>query len=205
MPDYWMAFQIVQEAFRENLGQQNRTVEERLKFIAENMPVQYKTLENAWGISRGMVSQWAKQRIVEGLLVWCDESGREFDDKATLNKQKRSGKAYLKIADDYSASSNIGLPTPYELTGDSRWNVDGEFLQQYDLRLDSRQPVGSRPRPKLAAAKEIDSESSKPTEVSDPKSDDEIVEDAPELVGYVERELTAGPQKPFRFEDYPFD
>ncbi len=78
--DYWMALQIVQEAFRENLGQESKGSEERITYIEENGPLQYKELENVWGIKRQSVSTWIAPRVKEGVLVWCDEDGNEFTD-----------------------------------------------------------------------------------------------------------------------------
>ena len=32
----------------------------------------------------------------------------------------------------------IGLPTPFELTGDPKWHEGGDLLEKYDLELDFR-------------------------------------------------------------------
>jgi hypothetical protein len=89
--DYWMALQIVQEAFRENLGQESKGNEVRITYIEENGPVQYKDLENVWGIKRQSVSVWIAPRVKEGVLVWCDEVGNEFTDEKEMRKAQRSG------------------------------------------------------------------------------------------------------------------
>ena len=47
-----------------------------------------------------------------------------------LEKSKRSGKAYLCVVDGKS------LPSPFQLTGDSRWDKGGELHAAYDLQLD---------------------------------------------------------------------
>ncbi|MCK7503053.1 MAG: hypothetical protein MZV70_02415 [Desulfobacterales bacterium] len=38
------------------------------------------------------------------------------------------------MADDVT-----GLPTPFELTGDDRWDQGGDLLDVYDLKLDRRE------------------------------------------------------------------
>lgn len=119
--DYWMALQIVQEAFRENLGQESKGSEERIKYIEENGPLQYKDLENVWGIKRQSVSTWIAPRVKEGVLVWCDEDGNEFTDEKEMRKVQRSGKGYVKVSDSYNVADTIGLPTPNDLTGESDW------------------------------------------------------------------------------------
>jgi hypothetical protein len=57
-----------------------------------------------------------------------------------LKKAKHSGRAYLKINDAFSADDVTGLPTPFELTGDPRWNEGGDLYRLYDLALE-RRPV----------------------------------------------------------------
>ncbi|MCK7503054.1 MAG: hypothetical protein MZV70_02420 [Desulfobacterales bacterium] len=99
--DYWMALQIVRESFRENLGQQSKEAEHRIKFIREKGPVHYNALKSEWGVSKGALSSWVRSKVYDGLLVWCDEDGGEFADEAFLKKAKHSGTAYLKINDTY--------------------------------------------------------------------------------------------------------
>ena len=140
MEDYWMALQIVYEAFRENLGQESRETEERISYIQENGPVQYKTLKEAWGITGAGITSWTKPRVREGVIVWCNEEGNEFEDDRDLKKAKSSGNAYLRVNESYSVANTIGLPTPYELTGDSAWDDGGMLLKKYDLKLDHRAP-----------------------------------------------------------------
>ena len=36
----------------------------------------------------------------------------------------------------YSSKEGVSLPTPFELTGDSAWDVGGELYELYDLELD---------------------------------------------------------------------
>ena len=62
--------------------------------------------------------------------MWCDQFGVEFPDTESLEKAKRSGKSYIRI------KNSFGLPSPYELTRDSRWRPGGELDCTYDLGLD---------------------------------------------------------------------
>ena len=141
MSDYWMALQIVREAFRETLGHQSKEAALRIEFIRENGPVQYGTLTSEWGISKSALTSWVRGKLIDGILAWCDDDGKEFPDEAALKKAKHSGRAYLKINDAFNADDVTGLPTPFELTGDPRWNESGDLYRLYDLRLDQRQMI----------------------------------------------------------------
>jgi len=68
--------------------------------------------------------------LEKGVLMWCDQFGVEFPDTESLEKAKRSGKSYIRI------KNSFGLPSPYELTRDSRWRPGGELDCTYDLGLD---------------------------------------------------------------------
>jgi hypothetical protein len=133
--DYWMALQIVREAFRENLTNQSDETERRLDFIVKQGLVQFKSLTAEWNLSKGAVSGLVKSLVEKGILIWCDREGKEFDNNAELNKAKRSGSAYIKANEHYDF---FGLPTPFEVTGDSRWGKGGEMLELYDLKLNAR-------------------------------------------------------------------
>ena len=87
--DYWMALQIVREAFRENLTNQSDETERRLNFIVKQGLVQFKSLAAEWNLSKGAVSGWVKSLVEKGILIWCDEDGREYRDDAELKKSKR--------------------------------------------------------------------------------------------------------------------
>ncbi len=88
-----------------------------------------RALSEKDNVSTAAISQWLKPLIEKGVLSWCDEKGDEFSDVADLEKAKRSGKAYLKVA------GGCFLPTVFELTCDSRWDKEGEFYAAYDLHL----------------------------------------------------------------------
>jgi DNA primase len=133
--DYWMALQIVHEAFRENMGDQSKNTEERLKVIKEAVMVKPKDLAKKLGVSGSAVSGWSNKKVQEGVLVWCDSIGETFGNERDLKKAKHSGNAYLRISDDYTPINVAGLPTPFNLTGDPKWNEGGECLLKYDLEL----------------------------------------------------------------------
>jgi len=165
MSDYWMALQIVREAFRETLGHQSKEAAKRIEFIRENGPVQYGVLTSEWGVSKSSLTSWVRGKLIDGILTWCDDSGEEFADDAALKKAKHSGRAYLKINDAFSADDVTGLPTPFELTGDPRWNEGGELYRLYDLTLD-RRPV-------------VEHSDSEMVVEPDPPDDEQLVEPDP--------------------------
>lgn len=140
--DYWMALQIVSEAFRENLGGQDKVSEERLSIIEQRGQVTSKELAKLFGVSSSQISGWTKSKVKNNILSWCDEDGQTFSDEKTLRKAKHSGKAYIRVVEDYGPISITGLPTPYELTGDAEWKEGGKLLKQYDLELDKRVDLG---------------------------------------------------------------
>lgn len=165
MGDYCLAYQIVQEAFRENLGQQSKGAKERISFIEEHMPVQYRTLVGEWGITRGAVSQWVTNKVKDGILTWCTEDDDEYSDEVTLKRDKRLGRARIKICAEYNSYNTIGLPTPYELTGDQRWDMGGEHYELYNLHLDVRGP-------QIASTKVISTTNSGPDQSDEGLEDD---------------------------------
>jgi hypothetical protein len=72
------------------------------------------------------------------MIEWVDESGYHFVGDKALKKAKHQGTAYLKATETYQNETVRGLPTPYDLTGDSRWNEGGDLLQMFDLELEKR-------------------------------------------------------------------
>ncbi len=141
MCDYWMALQIVREAFRETLGHQSKEAAQRIEYIRQNGPVQYGALKSQWGVSKSALTGWVRGKLYDNILSWCDEDGVEFTDDAALKKAKHSGKAYLKINDDFQVDDVTGLPTPFELTADPDWNEGGKLYQLFDLALDRRPAI----------------------------------------------------------------
>ncbi len=72
------------------------------------------------------------------MIEWVDENGYYFSDDKALETAKRKGNAYLKISDTYQNENVKSLPTPFDLTGDPRWNEGGDLLELYDLGLQKR-------------------------------------------------------------------
>ena len=130
MQDYAIAFQLINESFMESLGEGKKYTDARIKIIEKNKMISSKDLSKVTGVSGAAISQWMKPLIDEGVLAWCDEKGSQFEDTASLEKAKRSGSAFVRVA-------NLScLPTPYQLTGDKRWDKDGDLYIKYDLGFD---------------------------------------------------------------------
>jgi DNA primase len=141
IPDYYMALQIVREAFKESVGQQSKGNQDRLAFVREKGVVSYRDMEKEWGISKSGVSQWANSRVRDGILVWCDESGAPITDANEIKKAKSAGKAFMTLSEADAPSESIGLPSPFDLTRDAAWKENGDLWRKFDLDLDSRQGV----------------------------------------------------------------
>jgi len=133
--DYSMALQIVTESFRENMGGPDVKTEERIKFIKEKGPILPKDIVAKYGVSGSAISNWTSKNVKNGILLWCNEEGDPFVDDKELRKAKHSGKAYLKINDEYYENEVTGLPSPFDLTGDFDWDENGKLLIMYDLEL----------------------------------------------------------------------
>jgi len=140
--DYYMALQIVSEAFRENMGQQDRKSEDRLAIIEQSEKITPRALVEKLGVTASGLSQWTSKKVKEGILAWCDENGDYFGDDKMLKRAKHSGTAYLRISENFNPAAITGLPTPHELTGDTEWQEGGKLLKQYDLELDKRVDLG---------------------------------------------------------------
>ena len=67
---------------------------------------------------------------MDQVLTWCHEKGREIPSQVDLRIAKHCGKAFIRIAQP------SGLPTPFDLTGDPRWDVGGELFERYDLGIE---------------------------------------------------------------------
>ncbi len=136
--DYWMAYQVVQEAFRENMGGLDQKTEKYLVAIKEKERITPGNLAKIFRVSGAAISGWAWKSIQGGMIEWCDESGYHFVDDKALKKAKHQGTAYLKATETYQNETVRGLPTPYDLTGDSRWDEGGDLFQLFDLELEKR-------------------------------------------------------------------
>jgi hypothetical protein len=128
--DYALSYQLVGDAFRESLGEGQRYTDKRIRLIEDEDQMTPRALSKKDGVSTAMISQWLKPLIEKGVLSWCDEKGHGFMDVADLEKAKRSGRAYLKVV------GGCRLPTLFELTGDQRWDKEGDLYSAFDLYLD---------------------------------------------------------------------
>jgi hypothetical protein len=131
MSDYALAYQLLKDAYLESLGHKKQYTDRRLELIEERGIMSAKMISKETGVSVAAISQWTKPLIEKGVLVWCDEIGKEFADVKLLEKAKRSGTAFIKVAD------HNRLPTTFELTGNPDWDIEGELYQQYDLGIES--------------------------------------------------------------------
>ena len=127
--DYGIVYQLLEESFAESLGKVKRYTDDRIRFIENVGMMTPRELAERIGISTAAISQWLKPLIEKGVLNWCDETGAVFGDDLALEKAKRSGKAYLCVAGWNS------LPSPFQLTGDFRWDRGGDLYAAYDLEL----------------------------------------------------------------------
>ena len=127
--DYYIVYQLLEESFAESLGDVKRYTDDRIRMIEKAGILTPRDLAKRTGVSTAAISQWLKPLIEKGVLGWCDEAGAEFGDEQALEKAKRSGKAYLCVAGGKS------LPSPFQLTGDSRWDRGGDLHAAYDLEL----------------------------------------------------------------------
>jgi hypothetical protein len=96
-----------------------------------------KRIAEMTGVSGAAISQWLNPLISKGVLTWCDEHGVQFQNVESLEKAKRSGKAYIM------KNGTFGLPSPFELTGDERWSPGRELFREYDLELEDADDQGS--------------------------------------------------------------
>jgi hypothetical protein len=153
--DYAMAYQLIGDSFRESIGEDQRYTDKRIRLIEKEGPITPRALSEKTGVSTAAISQWLKPLIEKRVLRWCDERGLGFKDVAELERAKRSGKAYLTV------SERCCLPTVCQLTGDSRWDLGGEYWQLYDLGIESSDPdeVESTVLPEIETENFIDEKS----------------------------------------------
>jgi len=138
--DYDMALQVVNEAFRESLGQQDQKTEDRLSFIQEKGIVTHRELTKHFGVAPSTVTAWISKRIREGSITWCDAKGDLFEREEDLKKAKHAGTAYIRISDSYDLTDVTGLPSSFDLTKDPAWDEGGEYYRLYDLHLNESGP-----------------------------------------------------------------
>jgi hypothetical protein len=127
--DYFIVYQLLEESFAESLGSAYRYTDDRIQLIEEEGMMTPGNLAVRTKVSTAAISQWLKVKIDKGALAWCDETGGVFDNDLALEKAKRSGKAYLCVTGGKS------LPSPFQLTGDPRWDKGGDLYEAFDLGL----------------------------------------------------------------------
>ena len=127
--DYAIVYQLLEESFAESLGDVKRYTDDRIRMIEKDGMMTPRALSERIGVTTAAISQWSKPLIEKGVLTWCDESGAVFGEDLALEKAKRSGKAFICVAGGKS------LPSPYQLTGDPRWDTGGDLCAAYDLQL----------------------------------------------------------------------
>lgn len=127
--DYALAYQLIEDAYMESIGNGKRYTDKRIKIIQKSGMISPKDLAKAAGVSVAAISQWTKPLLKKGVLMWVDHEGNTFADVESLEKAKRSGKAYIRVGHFNR------LPTLFELTNDKRWDIEGEFCKQFDLEF----------------------------------------------------------------------
>jgi hypothetical protein len=128
--DYAIVYQLMEESFAESLGDVKRYTDDRIRVIDKEGMITPRELAEKVGVSTAAISQWSKGMIEKGVLDWCDGAGARFDSVDSLEKAKRSGKAFLCV------SGGNSLPSPFQLTSDPRWDKDEDLYAAYDLQLD---------------------------------------------------------------------
>ena len=96
--DYAFAHQLIGDSFREYIREGQRYTDDRVRLIEKEGQMTPRALSEKTGVSTAAISQWLKPLIGKGVLSWCDEKGLGFNDVAERERAKRSGKAYLKVA-----------------------------------------------------------------------------------------------------------
>jgi hypothetical protein len=97
--DYALAYQLIKNSFKESLGEGQRYTDDRIRFVYKGGVITPRALSEKYNVSPAAISQWLKPLIDKGALNWCDEKGRVFLDAAKLEKAKRSGKAFVRVAE----------------------------------------------------------------------------------------------------------
>jgi hypothetical protein len=120
------------------MGAQDKKTEKYLAMIKEKDRITPGNLAKIFRVSGAAISGWAWKSIQAGMIEWCDGDGYHFVDDKALKKAKHQGTAYLKAMETYQNETVKGLPTPFDLTGDPRWNECGDLFQLFDLQLEKR-------------------------------------------------------------------
>lgn len=147
--DYYMAMQIFEESFKENVGGMSSIASERLEYISKKGPISVKDLSHHYGVTRSAVSGWIRKFDQDQLVTWVDSSGKSFKDSKTLNSAKSSGAAFVVALQSVANVLNISLPKPHELCADEGWRPGEKNWNLYDLNLNGSGPIVSSSAPEL--------------------------------------------------------
>ena len=151
LADYFMALQIVAEAFRENMGMLPKATGERLAYLASQGHLTPKDLATHFGISRAAVSKWAAKLEEDSIVEWVDTSGNSFANDKALYAAKKKGQAHIQVSGNSNNPwSSLGLPMPTDLleTPDPAWAPGGAEYEKYHLHLTPNIPkVAASPVP----------------------------------------------------------
>ncbi len=131
MADYAMAYQLINKSIIEDLQGGSEQPDKYLDAIRSAGMITLKKLADMLGVKNSTASEAVSIRVGQGRIFWCDVNGQPFENQTKADRAKcKPGSAFL------CANSPKGLPTPYELTGDSFWQPGGELHIKYDLHLD---------------------------------------------------------------------
>ena len=136
--DYYIAKQMAEKILVEDLSNHTPETRKRLDSISQLGPCSLKVLAATEGVSKQAISSWAKGLIEKGTLVWVDQAGKSFSSLEELNTAKKSGKAFIRLAD--SGHGLFSLPDPWKITNSESWKPDGDLTAMFDLNL-SGQPT----------------------------------------------------------------
>lgn len=129
IPDYFLVYQLFKDIFLEDIGQFQKITDEKLQLIESHGMMTPGEMARELEISKSTLSDWIKRNLTSGAINYCDTDGKPFQDDLQMLKAQKRGRAYLQVA------KGPDLPTPFEITGDPRWDIGGEFYQLYDLGL----------------------------------------------------------------------
>ena len=87
--------------------QGSRCTDDRVLLIEKVGQITPKALSEKFGISGAAVTQWMRSWIEKGVLVWCNANGAESTDVAELERAKRSGRAFVKVAGGMLSADRI--------------------------------------------------------------------------------------------------
>ncbi|SMP80962.1 hypothetical protein SAMN06295888_1384 [Desulfonatronum zhilinae] len=128
--DYAIVQQLLNPAFIEGMaGGSAAKACPKMQVINAARMIRPGDLADELGVSKAAITKWLNTDTGRNAVEWCDEQGNRFEDWQALSTAKHRGAAYLR------ALGGFGLPSAYEVSGDSDWQVGGRLYKQYDLEL----------------------------------------------------------------------